>query len=86
MPWTIVRHWAELALFLAVLNIFQHCNSMGDVFQVIRGADDITRLGIVTASAIAASGLHQMLHALAIALRLPSLWLWIMSWFRGKSS
>jgi hypothetical protein len=77
MPWIIVRHWAELALLLAVLKMFQHCHSLGDVFQVIQAADDITRLGVVTASVIAACGLGEMLTALAHAAHLPALWQWV---------
>lgn len=81
MPWTIVRHWAELALFLAVLNTFQNCHSLGAAIEVVRQADDITRLGIVTAAAIAACGLADILNALAHAAHLPELWRWTVSRF-----
>ncbi len=71
MPWTIVRHWAELALILAVYHMFQNCNGILDAVKVIRDADDLTRLGVVTATAIAFGGFAGMLKAFALALGLP---------------
>jgi hypothetical protein len=79
MWWTVLRHFAEMALLLAVLKMFGSCHSLNDAFQVILHADDISRLGVVTALAIAASGLGAILRALALALRLPAAWLWIVS-------
>jgi hypothetical protein len=73
MPWRVIKHSAELALLLAVLNMFRDCHNLADVFQVVCAANEITRLGVVTASAIAASGLSEMLEALAHALHLPEL-------------
>ncbi len=84
MPWTIVRHWAELALLLAVLNLFEHCHSLEDAFEVVRRMDDISRLGVATASAIATSGLGAMLKALVHAARLPTLGRWVISLARTK--
>jgi hypothetical protein len=73
MPWTIVRHWAELALILAVLHMFEACHGLLDALKVIRDADDLTRLGMVTATAIASSGLVGMLKAAASGLKLQEL-------------
>jgi hypothetical protein len=71
MPWAIVRHWAELALILAVYHMFSDCHGMLDALKVVRDADDLTRLGMVTATAIASEGLAGMVKTGAHALGLP---------------
>jgi hypothetical protein len=90
MGWTIIKHWAELALALAVLHMFQNCHGLLDVLKVIRDADDITRLGIVTACAIASNGFGGMVHALARGIGLAEVWrivrrVWARSKNPGKS-
>ena len=72
LPWTILRHWAELTLILAVVNMFQRCHNLTDVIQIAQ--DPITSLGAVTATTIAAAGLTGLLKVPAHALRLTRLW------------
>jgi hypothetical protein len=86
--WNIIRHWAELALAIAVLPLFQGCQGLQDVLRVISDADDLTRLGIITAVAIASSGFAGMVRAIANGLRLVEmlrlagllrlLWQWLL--------
>lgn len=84
MPWKIVRHWAELALLLAVIKMFESCHNLDAGLQVVGDADDLTRLGMVTALAIASSGLGDIVHSMAHSLHLPSLWLWMVKRIQRK--
>lgn len=80
LAWTILRHWAELTLILAVLNMFQHCHNVADVIQIVQ--DPITSLGAVTATTIAFAGLTELLKMPAHALRLPILWRALVRWLK----
>jgi hypothetical protein len=66
--------------------MFQHVTCLVDAYHVISSADDVTRLGIVSAAAIATGGLGGMLHALAAALRLPKVVQRLRARLRGRKT
>jgi hypothetical protein len=59
--WAILVHYAEMKLFLGVLDLFKNCHSVSDMWDVIRNSDDITGLGIVAATSIAATACGALL-------------------------
>lgn len=88
MRWNIISGWAELSLILAVYNMFEPATSLDAAITIFRNADELTRLGMVAASMIAASGLTSMLKAFAHGIGLP----WavhqivqaLVTWLKGR--
>jgi len=61
--WRFVRAGLEVTSALVVLKMFQASRNFEDILKIILAADEITRLGLVSAAMILVSGLHEIVRA-----------------------
>ncbi len=73
MQWVILRHYAEMKLFLAVIDFFGASKNLSDCWHTLTQAGDLQGLGLITAATISVTGLLGLLKAIGAELHLQVL-------------
>ncbi len=84
MPWRIVRLWIELTSAIAVMKMFQACDSLADAGHVLQATDEVQRMGLIVAVVILVTGLGEMLEALGVAAVWERIIAWLRRWWGGR--